>query len=310
MKIKSGIYCIMNVKNGKRYIGSSINIPVRWREHKRTLNLGTHVNKYLQHAWDKYGNQNFVFYIVEEINTSSRKELFEYEDKYILEYGTLNTEKGYNLELAGKRTVISENTCRKYRSILTLDKLGNIIKEYISIAEASRDLCIEQKIIDEILNKRVRKNGGIRKSTKGLVFIYKEAYNGENIYSTRGSKKVKVAQLDSNMNIIGTFNSGVEAANKIGVKESKMHFAIWSGGKIGEFFFRRIDAEGKVDLRKNKGRIASKPVIVIKDEQIYEFESTSKAMEYFNIAKSRLKYIKRCIRNGHRVYGNIWKFKE
>lgn len=33
LREKIGIYCIFNLKNGKRYIGSSKNIYNRWHEH-------------------------------------------------------------------------------------------------------------------------------------------------------------------------------------------------------------------------------------------------------------------------------------
>lgn len=54
-----GIYQICNIKNGKRYIGSSVNVDIRLYEHKRVLELGQHHNVYLQRAWDKYGPDAF-----------------------------------------------------------------------------------------------------------------------------------------------------------------------------------------------------------------------------------------------------------
>lgn len=55
----SGVYEIRNTLNNKRYIGSSINIYRRWRDHKRMLNLSVHPNKHLQSAWNKYGEKHF-----------------------------------------------------------------------------------------------------------------------------------------------------------------------------------------------------------------------------------------------------------
>lgn len=54
----SGVYEIRNTLNNKRYIGSSINIYRRWRDHKRMLNLSVHPNKHLQSAWNKYGEKH------------------------------------------------------------------------------------------------------------------------------------------------------------------------------------------------------------------------------------------------------------
>ncbi len=67
----SGVYYILNIINGKRYIGSSVNIKQRWRAHLRELRNGIHCNSHLQRAFDKYGEAVFVFEILE--NTERTK---------------------------------------------------------------------------------------------------------------------------------------------------------------------------------------------------------------------------------------------
>ena len=47
MKRQSGVYVITNLTNKKIYIGSSIDIKVRWSNHKSELKRGVHNNKYL-----------------------------------------------------------------------------------------------------------------------------------------------------------------------------------------------------------------------------------------------------------------------
>ena len=60
----SGIYEIVNLANGKRYIGSAVSIDRRWREHLNHLRAGKHKNRYLQAAWLKYGEESFEFLIL------------------------------------------------------------------------------------------------------------------------------------------------------------------------------------------------------------------------------------------------------
>lgn len=60
----SGVYQIKNMITGQRYIGSSINIPRRWREHRLGLRKNSHPNTYLQRAWNKYGAKNFEFRVL------------------------------------------------------------------------------------------------------------------------------------------------------------------------------------------------------------------------------------------------------
>ena len=60
----AGVYCIINKVNDKMYVGSSTNIKNRWREHKRALRNGCHVNPYLQKVWNKYGEESFEFKVI------------------------------------------------------------------------------------------------------------------------------------------------------------------------------------------------------------------------------------------------------
>lgn len=61
MNVDTGVYSITNVVNGKKYIGSSVSFIRRWRLHKTQLRTGSHHSRYLQSAWDKYGEESFIF---------------------------------------------------------------------------------------------------------------------------------------------------------------------------------------------------------------------------------------------------------
>ena len=62
----SGIYCIENIINNKKYIGLTNDVYRRKCEHFSHLRCGTHKNSHLQHAWNMYGEDNFIFYILEK----------------------------------------------------------------------------------------------------------------------------------------------------------------------------------------------------------------------------------------------------
>lgn len=90
-----GVYKILNTINGKFYIGSSINIEKRFKQHRAELNKGTHNNKYLQNAWNKYGANNFEFIIVECVD--NLEILRDRETYYIQKTQCANHNIGYNL---------------------------------------------------------------------------------------------------------------------------------------------------------------------------------------------------------------------
>lgn len=66
-----GIYQIKQKSTGLFYIGSSVNIARRWRQHVRDLNAGRHHSPRLQRAWSKHGQADFEFLIVQETKTNA-----------------------------------------------------------------------------------------------------------------------------------------------------------------------------------------------------------------------------------------------
>lgn len=57
----AGVYEIVHLPTGRRYVGSSIDMRARWREHRVSLLRCTHHSIALQRAWSKYGDNEFCF---------------------------------------------------------------------------------------------------------------------------------------------------------------------------------------------------------------------------------------------------------
>lgn len=91
---KTGVYCIRNLKNGKRYIGSAAqDLLYRWQIHRSNLRAGRHVNVYLQRAWQKHGEEAFVFEVLE---CCPPGRCVAQEQFWIDQYDSANPRRGYN----------------------------------------------------------------------------------------------------------------------------------------------------------------------------------------------------------------------
>lgn len=114
MKREAGVYQILNKVNGKRYVGSSVDVSKRWREHRNSLHRGEHANLHLQRAWALYTGQ-FAFSVLEYVPEPER--LTEREQHYI---DTLRPE--YNIAPVAGSTLgkaCAENTKAKISLALT-----------------------------------------------------------------------------------------------------------------------------------------------------------------------------------------------
>lgn len=78
---QSGIYKITCRPNNKIYVGSAVNLDVRWKRHKSELKANKHVNPILQNAYNKYGIDKFIFEIIEIVDDTAN--LFKREQYYL-----------------------------------------------------------------------------------------------------------------------------------------------------------------------------------------------------------------------------------
>lgn len=132
-----GIYEIVNIINDKRYIGQSININARFRSHKNKLRNNQHRNPYLQNAWNKYGENNFVFNIVKICDDI---ELDVFEKQYIELYNTCNREFGYNIDNGGNSNKHLSTETREKRS--KAHQKENLSEETLKkMSEAAKKRC-------------------------------------------------------------------------------------------------------------------------------------------------------------------------
>lgn len=100
-KFRIGVFQIKNLVNGKVFIAGSVNLDAIFNRNRMELKLGGHPNKALQSEWNQFGEDNFAFEVLFEMEpgdndqTDYVKEVRELEKMYVAElkpYG----EKGYH----------------------------------------------------------------------------------------------------------------------------------------------------------------------------------------------------------------------
>ncbi len=124
---KCGVYAIKNRTNNKMYIGQSVNVRKRKSYHLWLLRTNNHFNPKLQSAFNKYGEENFEFVILEKCN---KDELDDKEIKYINRYNTIND--GYNICEGGEGSLgrtLSEETKQKISNANTGRKQDEVAKK-------------------------------------------------------------------------------------------------------------------------------------------------------------------------------------
>lgn len=131
----SGIYRIRNILNDRVYIGSAVNLARRWGLHKHQLRQNKHHSLKLQRAWNKYGEDRFVFEIVELVD--DRGMLVEREQNWL--DSTSACACGYNtVPVAGSS--LGHKYSKESRDKLRASRLGHVrsLESRIKQSEAMR----------------------------------------------------------------------------------------------------------------------------------------------------------------------------
>lgn len=166
----SGIYTITNKVTGKLYIGESLDIYRRWHdEHIPQLRKNRHYNKELQNDFNKYGEENFSFEILEQylgndpISTKAR--ILILESYFITQFGKAGISL-YNSEntlveiLSGNKIPAEGNTliyimanvlanykikeCEGFVYFEKYKTIKEILFDYVAPKKKSRDLIIKE----------------------------------------------------------------------------------------------------------------------------------------------------------------------
>jgi group I intron endonuclease len=237
------IYGIVNKINGKKYIGSAFVFTRRKNKHLSELRRGVHHSSILQNAWNKYGEDNFEFQILEEID---EKQILIEREQWWLD----NSEREYNIcPIAGNcerrkhteeskrkigeynktKRVFTEETRKKIsdskkgikrdsskwknkktgRSCYEYDKNGIFIKEWSSIIEVCHHYSVSESTIRSVITTNYLFNKSKRFSFDKKDFLDVETFK---------RKEKRVLQFDLNGDLIREWDSIKEIVIHLGLK--------------------------------------------------------------------------------------------
>lgn len=202
-----GIYKFQNKINNQIYIGQSIDIKKRYREHinaavnpnNRDYNLPIHA------ALRKHGIESFEFTVIEEI---PRDQLDEREQFWIAYYNSFN--KGYNATPGGQEGGYNGKPVNLYY------KNGAYYMTLPSVKEAAKFLNVSYSVIQQVLH-------GERKSCRGYQAKF-DTGNHDAIapYSSRQGGSHIVLQLDLRNNILKEWPSARQAGLTLNIDPSSI----------------------------------------------------------------------------------------
>jgi hypothetical protein len=143
-----GVYKIKNIKTNLVYIGSSIHIERRWKEHQYRLQNNAHHSYKLQNSYNRSKDKSIFHYeVIEEVQDASK--LKEREQYWIDYYNSFNN--GYNCCAEADNPKYTEKKKRK----LTKAQLRNLYyDEFMTLYGQYNDcLILEMVFADRMCGK-------------------------------------------------------------------------------------------------------------------------------------------------------------
>lgn len=167
----SGVYTITNKVTGKLYIGESLDIYRRWHdEHIPQLRKNRHYNKELQNDFNKYGEENFSFEVLERysgndtISTKARILILEsyfitqFENAGISLYNAENTmveilngnkipQEGENTLICAIANVLANYSIKECEGFVYFEKyktIKSVLFDYVTSKKESQTSIIKE----------------------------------------------------------------------------------------------------------------------------------------------------------------------
>ena len=182
----SGIYKIINKINGKYYVGSSINIYKRWKEHIKDLNNNRHHSIYLQRSWNKNGSENFKF-IIETLKQP--KDLLITEQQY-LDIAKLEYDKTYNACWNATSIMLGRKHTEETKLKISKSQIGKVVSNDTKRKISKSKIGIKHPYYGKSLSKKHKAkisigiSGNKNPSYNSKIYTFKNIKTNETFIGT------------------------------------------------------------------------------------------------------------------------------
>lgn len=333
--MQSGIYIIRNQINQKCYIGSTYQFSQRKSKHFKQLRENRHHSKYLQNAFNKYGEENFDFEI---LFTCPPDDLIRIEQYHINNYkpeynmaSIAGSNRGVKFSDESRARMSKAFTGRKQsREVIELRAKNNsksvlqicpetfvIIKEYTSLKDAKNEHGLSTGDISSVLNNRSFYGGK-------FTWEYADKYDKDVIEAKKNKFNTRRAVVVLNRD--GSFNSEFKSVKETAEYIQTSHGNICSCCKSDKYTIKNLICIYKEDYTQSNvnNRLASmklakdnqfnnikrKPVLQysLSGDFINEYSSPVEAIKFTTLANPS--GIANCCRgNQSQAGGFIWRYK-
>lgn len=223
MSKESGIYKISFKSSNKVYIGSSQNIRKRKNEHLCALRKKYHTNRYLQNAFNKYGEEDMAFEVLLHCDIG---DLLFLEEEQIKRYDSYNN--GYNL---------IETPTQGNRGM----KMSAEVKQKLSIAAKKRGRNSGSLTVEQVRQMRQKFFDGERIGNLAKEYKIHRKTIRECVYlSTYKDIKCDIPEYEKMLLEIQEARKRGERPRSRGWKQSKEHVKM----------IKEINSKPKKGLRK------------------------------------------------------------
>lgn len=281
--IYSNIYLVTNKINNKKYIGQSIDVERRWKQHIKDSKNKKLKSRYFYAAINKYGLENFSLEIIDEnipIDKINEREIFW------INYYNCYAPNGYNLTKGGEGSLGRKQT--------------DHAKEIISQKSTQWHENNKETFLN-IISNRDNTNIFSQETIDKRVSTWKS--NPENKYKVTQNLKNYIEDMSEEQKIENNKKA-------IQTKRDK-------GYDFYNFCFGKMDQVDKDRMYEtiSKNNKRSQPILMIdqNNEIVKEFHSIGEAGRYlyeqYNFSKNAKQNIRQVLDTDKIAYGYKWKRK-